>query len=30
MSRWVGERICRICKGWHDWREGTHSMVPED
>lgn len=29
MSRWVGERICRSCKGRHEWREGTHSMVPD-
>lgn len=29
MSRWVGERICGSCKGRHEWREGTHSMVPD-
>ena len=24
-SRWAGERICRRCKGSHDWRERVAS-----
>ena len=24
-SRWAGERVCRRCKGSHDWRERVAS-----